>query len=70
MAKEDIVHIKITWNDKMNIIQHIGYKFGVFYRKYSDVTHFVIIIIFITDDNLITHKFSVTDRLHNFVSCD
>ncbi len=38
----------------------MGYKFGFFYRKYSDVTHFVIIIIFRTDDNLITHKFSVT----------
>ncbi len=40
MAKENIVHIKSMQNNKMNIIQHMALDF---YRKYSDVTPFVII---------------------------
>ncbi len=60
-------------NNKMNIIQHTA---KAFYRKYSDVTPFVII----GNCNLITHSFSVTVtdysyiyfviKLHNIVTCN
>ncbi len=60
----------------MNIIQHIA---KAFYRKYSYVTPFVIITIFKSNCNLITHSFSVTVtensyyfviKLRNFVTCN
>ncbi len=57
MTKEDIVHIKNMQNSKMNIIQHTA---EAFYRKYSDVTPFVIIKIFKSNCNLFTYPFSVT----------
>ncbi len=55
MAKEDIVHIKNMQSNKRNTIRHIA---DAFYRKYSAVTLFVIINIFISNYNLITVFFS------------
>ncbi len=64
-------------SNKMNVVQGIA---EAFYRKYSDVTPFVIIHIFISNCNLITHSFSVivTDysyiylviKLRNFATCN
>ncbi len=45
-AKEGTVHIKNLQSNKMNIIAHTAVAF---YGKYSDVTLFVIINIFISD---------------------
>ncbi len=77
MTKENIVHIKITQSNKMNIIQRIA---GAFYRKYSDGTSFVIINIFQNNCNLITLSVfvTVTDysyicyviKLCNFITCN
>ncbi len=64
MAEEGIVHIKNTQSNQMNISQHVAYAF---YRKYSDVTPFVIINIFISNCNLITHFFSVDYSCMYFV---
>ncbi len=57
MTKENIVHIKKMQNNKMNIIQHVA---KAFYCKYSDVTPFVTINIFISNYTLMTHSLSVT----------
>ncbi len=46
--------IKKMQSNTMNIIQRIDHAF---YRKYSDVKHFAIINIFISNCNLITHSF-------------
>ncbi len=46
MTEEDIVHNKNIQSNKINIIQHTE---QAFYRKYSDVTPFVIINIFISN---------------------
>ncbi len=64
-------------NNTMNIIQHVAWTF---YRKYLDVTLFVILNIFISSLIVITHSFSVTVtdynyisfviKLHNFVTCN
>ncbi len=76
MAKEGVVHIINTQSNKMNIIQHIAKAFS---RKYSHVTPFAIINIFM-NCNLITHSFSVAVtnyrythlviKLHNFDTCN
>ncbi len=57
MTKAGIVHINNMQINKMNIIQH---RAEAFYRKYSDITPFVILNIFISNCNLVTHYFSVT----------
>ncbi len=59
---EDIVPIK-----KMNIIQHIAWTFG---WKYSDVTSFEIINIFLSNCNSITDSFSVTNKLQLRLFCN
>ncbi len=64
MAKEVTVRIK-TFKVKMNIIQHIAWAL---YRRYSDVTPFVIINIFIINFNLITHPFLGTDYSYIYLS--
>ncbi len=61
---KDTVHIKNMQSNKINIIQH---KVWTFYRKYSDVTYFVIINIFIRNCNLIIHSFSVTVTVYSYV---
>ncbi len=43
MTEDDIVHIRNMQSNKMYIIPHTAWAF---YRKYSDVTSFVIINIF------------------------
>ncbi len=59
MAK-DIVHIINMQSNKMNMIQHIAKDF---YWKYLNLTLLVIIKIFMSNCNLITHisSVSVTD---------
>ncbi len=64
MIKEDTVHIKNMQSNKMNIFQHTA---EAFYRKYSDVTPFVISNIFISNRNLITHSCSVTVTDYSYI---
>ncbi len=65
------------WNNKMNIIQHIAQDFENIQMYWNPV---VIINIFKSNCNLITHFFSVivadysyiyfVIKLHNFVKCN
>ncbi len=74
---KDTVHIKNMQSNKMNIIQHTAWTF---YRKYSDITPFVIINTFMSNCDLTTHSVLVTvpdynhiyfkNKLSNFITCN
>ncbi len=57
-------------NDKSNEVNIIPHRAEAFHREYLDVTFFVIINIFMSACNLITHFFINCNWLHLQLFCN